>query len=845
MGASPGRQVLSLDEGWWFHLGDVVSPVPNTHIGAYMANKAGWSRGAAKVDYDDSDWRSVDLPHDWAMEGKFDPANHVDAGFLPRGIGWYRRYFRLEGSQRGRYLALKFDGVATHCTVYFNGHLVHRHFCGYTPFVIDISDIANFGEQLNVIAVRVDATYMEGWWYEGAGIYRHVWLIDTGRPHVAMDGVYVHPRKVNQRNWEVTIETEVVGGHEYEAQHEVVGPSGEILARLSGPAVTQSFRATDPQLWSLEERNLYEVRTRILCRGQIVDAVNTKFGFRTIRFDANDGFFLNDKPLKLKGTCNHQDHAGVGVAVPDSIHRFRIARLLEMGSNAYRCAHNPPATELLDACDELGMLVMDENRNFGSSPEHLSQLAAMVRRDRNHPSVILWSICNEEAIQGTPVAGNIARAMVQEVKRLDPSRPVTAAVSGGLLNDDGIVQALDVVGINYQLNMYDAFHAKYPNAPVLAAETHSTFATRGAKRSDRDKCVMAGDGREAAPWGASAQAMWDAVSSRPFMAGLFAWTGFDYRGEPTPFEWPCVSSFFGLMDTCGFEKELFYTHQNWWGPKGGAKRIAWSEEPAVALGLEVHPSAACQSVPADGAFVLPITIFAVDACGQRVGSANHLVTLSIEGPGKIVGVGNGDPTCHEPDKAMERSLFNGLAQVLVQTTKEPGQIVLTASSVHLNSAKLSLVTSSVPSRPTLPPAPVRRYVRHWHMSPVSAVRPDVYENMLKQDMNSWERIDPANGAQSAWNGRSGFAIYRASFTPPKSIQERGGQLVFHEIVGAAEIYIDGHSVAFKADSSPGPLTVPLSRSSTKLMLSVLLQAHSAPAGITQPVELIAAACAKS
>src|SRR6185503_13951136 len=262
--------------------------------------------------------------------------------------------------------------------------------------------------------------------------------------------------------------------------------------------------------------------------------IATSFGYRTVRFDADEGLFLNDQPLKLKGTCNHQDHAGVGVAVPDSIHEFRIRRLKDMGCNAIRCAHNPPAAELLDACDRLGMLVMDENRNFGSSPEHLNQLRAMVLRDRNHPSVILWSICNEEAIQGTAVAGNIARAMQAAVKELDPSRPVTAAVSGGILNDGAIGDVIEIMGINYQLPANDQFHAKKPHVPIIAAETHSGFSTRGVYETDPKRFVFASYDDEKAPWGQHAREVWRFVRERPWLAGCFAWTGFDYRGEPTP-----------------------------------------------------------------------------------------------------------------------------------------------------------------------------------------------------------------------------------------------------------------------------------------------------------------------
>ena len=289
-----------------------------------------------------------------------------------------------------------------------------------------------------------------------------------------------------------------------------------------------------------------------------------RFGYRTIRFDPDDGFFLNDQPVKLKGTCNHQDHAGVGVAVPDSIQEFRIRRLLEMGTNAYRCAHNPPAPSLLDACDRLGMLVMDENRNFGSSPEHLEQLRTMIRRDRNHPSIILWSICNEEAVQGTLAGANIARTMQQVVKELDPSRPVTAAVSGGILNETGIGSVIEVMGINYQLPLHDQYHAKHPKAPLIARQTHCVLSTRGTYETNDQEYTFASYDADLATWGATARETLGQVLSRSFVAGFFAWTGFDYRGEPSPLAWPCVNSHWGIMDTCGFPKDaFFYLHKAW------------------------------------------------------------------------------------------------------------------------------------------------------------------------------------------------------------------------------------------------------------------------------------------
>lgn len=911
------RQTLSLDSGWLFHLGDIAPPLANKHIAAYMANKAGWARGAAKGDFDDSDWRSVDLPHDWSVEATFSPENHLDAGFLPRGVGWYRRHFQLDDADRGKYLVLQFDGVATHATVYVNGHLLHRNFCGYTPFTIDISDVANFGEDhLNVIAVRVDATYMEGWWYEGAGIYRHTWLVKADKLHVQPFGLFARPLQMNDGSWETCVEVTLENTSDLEWHLDidfVVLDSADVrvardrgirttwLGPRSSRTFTTRFPLLSPRLWSPADPYLYRLRVEIGNGEQVRDAVEVPFGYRTIHFNADHGFFLNDQPVKLKGTCNHQDHAGVGVAVPDSIHEFRIRRLKEMGCNAIRCAHNPPAPDLLDACDRLGMLVMDENRNFGSSPEHLAQLRSMVERDRNHPSVMLWSICNEEAIQGTPQAGNIARAMQAEVKRLDPTRPVTAAVSGGILNDGAIGDVIEAMGINYQLPANDQFHAKNPNVPVIAAETHSSFSTRGVYETDPKRFVFASYDEEKAPWCEHAREVWRFVRDRSWLAGCFAWTGFDYRGEPTPHEWPCVNSHFGMLDMCGFAKDAFYLHKAWWtdaarepfvhilphwnwsegatvrvmtytncdavelflsGESLGRKQIdpiemaQWTVEyragllkavgyregrevasaavettgHAVALGLEIHPSADASTIQADGAFALPITAFAIDERGRRVPTADDFVTFAIDGPAKILGVGNGDPACHEPDKASARSLFNGLAQVILQTTATPGTIMLSASGKDLRPATLQFTSTPTPPRAAVPPAWARYFVTGWRRSPISVDRPDPNQQIAEQDMNSWERL----AAGSAHTHGPGFAIYRATARPPKVVQARGGRIVFHGLAGEVEIYLDGRRAAPPTIS--GAATIPLERESATPTLSILV---AGPGGLSGPVEVVA------
>jgi beta-galactosidase len=586
MSSQPQRETLCLDLDWRFAPGDPTPPLENTHLAGYMANKAGYARGPARPAFDDSDWRAVQLPHDFSVEAERDPRHHVSSGYHPRGCGWYRRHFTLAEHDRGRRVFLRFDAVANRATVYVNGHLLHRHFDGYTPFTIDISDVATFGdEDVNTVAVFVDASTVEGWWYEGAGIYRHAWLEKRSNVHVASDRLFVCPTHVGQDRWTTRIETQVVNAGRSETrvriEHRLIAPDGRELSAATVDAdvaagattmTTAEIAIDSPRRWSLRDPALHRVCTRVLVAAEPVDATETSFGYRTIRFDADRGFFLNDERVVLLGTCNHQDHAGVGVAVPDSIHAFRIRRLLALGTNAYRCGHHPPAPELLDACDRLGMLVIDENRTFGSSPERLELLETMVRRDRNHPCVILWSLGNEEAIQGTPIATRIARSMADRVRSLDPSRPITVAMSGGLLNDGTMADVVDVMGINYQWSQHPGFHAKYPALPVFSSESHCTYATRGVTRTDEPAQLFAGDDEHAAPWGATARATWEAFRSCPWLAGLFVWTGFDYRGEPTPFTWPSVSSHWGILDTCGFDKAIASLHRACFASLDGSGR---------------------------------------------------------------------------------------------------------------------------------------------------------------------------------------------------------------------------------------------------------------------------------
>ena len=596
------RIVKSLDKGWSFHLGDVKPKIGVDHGSIYNTSKAGSAKGVPQSDFDARSWEIVDLPHDWSIKRKFDKSGSPSLGYKPKGKAWYRKSFALDSDYEGKQITIDFDGIEKNAVVYFNGSILKRSFTGYVPFSVDITDRAILGGEPNTLAVFVDADEWEGWWYEGAGIYRHAWLNVKNKVNIDKYGVFVNPKKLSDENWNIEIETSINNGYYknevvslvtkiYELDRELRTVGGAVATgntemnvyEYSKREFLQNISVKKPRLWDIDSPNLYKAVSIVFINGEQVDECETVFGFRTIKFDADKGFFLNGKPLKLLGTCNHQDHGGIGVAVPDSINEYRIKRLKEMGSNAYRCAHGMPSSELLDVCDRLGMLVMDENRIFETSDENLENLRTMVRRDRNHPSVIMYSICNEEFLQSALEGRKMTERMKTEIRKLDDTRYVTGAMHGGILENNGAGSAFDVCGVNYQPKSYDAFHEKYPTIPIVASETTSAFSVRGCYKTDEDAHMIASYDEDASDWGNTIRETWEYVLNRDFVCGAFMWTGFDYLGEPTPYEWPSVSSFFGMMDTCGFPKDAYYLskaifsdkpvcyvapHWNWQGKEG-------------------------------------------------------------------------------------------------------------------------------------------------------------------------------------------------------------------------------------------------------------------------------------
>jgi len=798
------RERLLLDFDWRFQFGHANDPAKDFGLGARRRElqfaKSGNFLPVTRPDFNDSDWRSVDLPHDWAVELPFKEApvlpNHggkpIGREYPETSIGWYRRIFTLAASDASKRMAVEFDGVFRDALVMFNGHYIGENFSGYVPFRFDLTDFANVGDK-NVLVIRVDATLGEGWFYEGAGIYRHVWLTKTAPLHVTQWGTYVRS-EVRGQAAALFITSEVQNESEKDTRcraiWRIVDADGKTVATAQAKPVTISAGAgftfetqtsvNHPLLWSIEEPHLYSLITTVETEGSVVDESETTFGIRTIRFDANSGFFLNDKPVKLKGTCNHQDHAGVGAALPDALQYYRIKRLKEMSSNAYRTSHNPPTPELLDACDRLGMLVMDETRMMSSSPEGLNELERLIRRDRNHPSVVIWSLGNEEREQGTERGARIVSTMKRLARKLDPSRPVTVAMNGSW--GKGVSNVVDVQGFNYgnaggkggdlAAKNIDEFHARFPKQPTVGSETASSYFTRGVYVTDKEKGYVNAYDMNFPGYANGTEGWWKTYDARPFLSGGFAWTGFDYRGEPSPYGWPCISSHFGALDTCGFAKDIFYYYQAWWGTKPvvhlfphwnwdgkdgqeidvwcytnldsvelflngaslGSKKVErnshveWKVKYAAGV-LEARgkqngqvvlsekrettgPAAKLVLQPdrtkiaGDGEDCSIVAVEVIDAHGRLVPTASNEVTFSVTGMGRIIGVGNGDPSCHEPDKPgsqfeARRSAFNGLCSVLVQALKHSGRISVTASATGLDSARLVIDCDAAKARPSV------------------------------------------------------------------------------------------------------------------------------------------------
>jgi beta-galactosidase len=542
-------------------------------------------------------WEKVKLPHDAVLNQDYvmDFKNAMQ-GWLPQTIGYYRKTFSVPKEDEGKKIFLEFDGVGRISDYWLNGCYLGENFSGYNSFQFDVTELLKYGEEEgeNVLLVRIDTTQgQEGWWYEGGGIYRNVWLTKTDKLRVDRYGTFVQTPVIDNEKAVVKIETTVCNDNIEEAKYtiktSIVSSSGKVVAQASVDNVNEGMRKSliiqeitveKPELWELDSPKLYKAVTEIISEGEVKDEYETIFGIRSIEY-TKEGLFLNGKHTPIKGMSVHQDFAGVGVALPDRLHEYKIQKLKEAGVNAYRCAHNPTAPELLEACDRLGMLVMNEGRLLEASELRINELETQVLRDRNHPSVFMWSISNEEFIGGSSLSIRMHKRMRDTVKALDPSRFVTSADIFGSSTLKHI-NLIDVMGVNYiesdiaQSNVLPILEA-YPDKLFISTENVMKAATRGCYEDNAPKCSISninakitqmsitpvetagGAGGTCPP-----EKAWGFYLQYPRMGGMFVWTGFDYRGEPFPFFWPSIMAQSGMMDLCGMPKDNFYLYQAMW-----------------------------------------------------------------------------------------------------------------------------------------------------------------------------------------------------------------------------------------------------------------------------------------
>ena len=787
------RETIRLDKGWKFAFGHAADPAKDFGCGTEYFNyltKASsiHNEGPYTAKFDDAAWQEVQIPHDWvttlpyALEASHSHGYKTVGWKYPEtSVGWYRKTIVIPNDDLGKRLMLRFDGIFRNARVWFNGFYMGTEPSGYVTQVYDITPYIKYGDE-NLICVRADASQEEGWFYEGAGIYRDVWLEKMAEVSVAPFGTFVRVDLQKKPGAAVLMVRTEVTNSGLETQHytvdirlldaegrEVVYGKDNYPSNLKAKDTKGQecmLIVKEPHLWSPDDPYLYQVEHIVKVDDKVTDVYTTTIGIRDIRFDAEQGFLLNGKPLKLKGVNMHQDHAGVGTAIPDALQAWRIRQLKAFGCNAYRASHNPMTPALLDICDREGILVIDENRLMGINDEHLRLLERMIKRDRNHPSIILWSDGNEEwGLENTIQGTRLAEAMRGYTKLFDPTRPSTVANAGGR----ELIKGLDVVGFNYIVqNDVDNRKAANPSWKIVGTEETSGCGTRGWYINSPDyPGRMVSMNRDTTHHHVEnvIERGWQFYAERPWAAGLFYWTGFDYRGEPNPLKYPAHDSEFGILDYCGFPKDEAYYLKSWWTdepilhifphwnlqghegeeidlwaysncdevelivngkklgrqpmPKNGHLKWRAIYQPGrvVAYGYKNGKRIMSQTIEttkpayqtvlnadrteltADGRDVAVITVEVQDKKGRVVPNACPVLTFTLEGEGRILGAGNGDPMFPGQDHPSDANCreftipaFNGLAQVLIQSTPTPSALVLRCQSDGLKTGSINIST---------------------------------------------------------------------------------------------------------------------------------------------------------
>lgn len=770
------REKILFDDNWIFHRGDINIDFPKDKGPVYTQSKterklwgpaSKYYKGTAN-NFDKNKelctdkWEHVTLPHDYVIIQTPTESENSTLGFLKYENAWYRKKFTLNEQDIDKRLTLLFEGVATHATIYLNGCLLKHNFCGYNSFEVNISDVAECGE--NVLVVYVETDEHEGWWYEGGGIYRHVWLCKTDTVAVDLWGVYVAPEKSDEETWKVKIETEIVNDRYETVNAEVTttiyDPDMKIAAVCKNEIeipqrekrrALSFIEVKNPLLWDIKNPNLYTVDTVIRVDGKECDTYKTRTGFRTVEIDPENGLFLNGKHVKIKGVCAHQDFGITGKAVADNIQRYKIEMIKEMGANGYRTSHYPHSEATMDALDELGFIVMDETRWFESTDEGKAQLEMLIKRDRNRPSVVFWSVGNEEPHHSTEVGRRICRNLSSFVKKLDDTRFVMTAVDNPVTAT--VYDETDVIGINYRLGNYDEIHKKYPSKAVFASECCATSTTRGWYDANcPEKGYFSAYDKDTTAWFLGREKTWKFIEERPWVFGEYQWTAFEHRGETV---WPRLCSLAGAIDLYLQKKDAFYQNMTHWlerpivhllphwnfsgregeiievwaytncdelelflnGKSLGKKEIEkyghgeWQVkyQPGI-LRVEgfCNGKVVCSDErittgnaqklnlklenkieKANGVDIAIISCYCTDSEGREVPNATPYVSFNTNGLGCVIGTGS-DNTDHSPVYLSERRMYAGRITVAVRVGLCEGELKVYATSENLADGVLTI-----------------------------------------------------------------------------------------------------------------------------------------------------------
>ncbi len=860
------RTVYSMNGGWKFRKAEQVRFDMDGDNDFDMFSgytKTGAMVGPASDSFSDRDWLNVDLPHDWAVMEPF--VEGGVQGAKPRGAAWYRKCFLAPEEWEGKRVFLRFDGIACRAAITLNNVRIALSESTYTPVFEEVGDILNYG-QPNQLAVLTDNKQSEGWWYDGCGIYRDVWLTVTDESRIEEDGIFVRAEK-KENTWTIKVRAEI--DRVQQGMCVEIGCMGK-RRRMNAQTINElEIGDLVPELWSLDHPRLYDVSVRLYDAGGVIaDEQIIPFGFRTVEFDVERGCIVNGQPVKLKGVCMHHDHAGVGTAITDDLNYYRIRRLKEMGCNAIRTSHNPQSPGFYRACDEMGIAVMAEVRHFGSAREELRQLRTMIRRDRCHPSVFFWSLFNEEPLQCSRAGERVARSMKRVVDEEDGTRPVSGGMNGPL-ECEGAVNVVDVMGFNYLQYSYDDFHKWFPDMPIVGSETGSHLTGRGEAQNVVNDAVLhrSSFGRQKFmpgdravnlySWSDTPGGTWKKIVEHPFVAGGYYWTGMDYRGEAN---WPGVIADFGAMDICGFPKDNYFWHQALWLDEPvlyAARYRREGEENAV---LAVHSNAdritvqdganepvsyafdrydpplievsvdqpirvkaygaegwISEMVVRDAGKPSKLHIYPVSRSAQEGGStAFNVYLIDASGlicdaddmvyfsaeGGSILGVGNGDTCSHAEEITDQRVLYHGCAQVIVRAGN--GESVTVSAVCGEHRAQITVPIDKC-AQQRIPSCEPWLRIYPWRMSDVHEVYP--IKSQIHDMIYNW--IPTMAGVEKSlmMSGKQGYACFAGFFSAPQS----PCSVHLKNVKGIFDLYINGAKILSCSDHEAHSYVLPVEK----------------------------------